>query len=35
MISLVKKIDLASLGELYHVDPSGGSRHADNSEEPS
>src|SRR6266851_5991042 len=28
MISLVQKIDIANLGEIYHLDPSGGSRHA-------
>src|SRR5712692_623573 len=35
MISLVQKIDIANFGEIYHLDPSGGSRHAYNPEEPS
>ena len=35
MISLVKKIDMANLGDIYPLDPSGGSRHAENPEEPS
>jgi hypothetical protein len=35
MISLVQKIDIANLGEIYHLAPSGGSRHAYNPEEPS
>jgi hypothetical protein len=28
MILLVQEIDIANLGEIYHLDPSGGSRHA-------
>jgi hypothetical protein len=35
MISLAKKIDIANFDEIYHLDPSGGSRHAENPEEPS
>ena len=35
MILLVQEIDIANLGEIYHLDPSGGSRDAENPEEPS
>ena len=35
MILLVQEIDIANLGDIYHLDPSGGSRDAENPEEPS